>query len=215
MYLIPLLQSTEGVDITPEQLDQTVNQLSESTIALAEAAANFGALKVIFAAFIVFTFILLVLFLYQIIATTRKVEKIHESTQKLEKSLEDTESRTLGKSQANLLIRRVFSSLKQNIKYTILRTRIENHLENKEAVTNKVTRTVTNEWAELESFLSNYEFDGRTLYSRLKQDDSPVIIDNILEQVYQSPELFTIGQMEQSVDLLVDGLRIDALKEFD
>lgn len=215
MYLIPLLQSTEGVDITPEQLDQTVNQLSESTIALAEAAANFGALKVIFAAFIVFTFILLVLFLYQIIATTRKVEKIHESTQKLEKSLEDTESRTLGKSQANLLIRRVFSSLKQNVKYTILRTRIENHLENKEAVTNKVTRTVTNEWAELESFLSNYEFDGRTLYSRLKQDDSPVIIDNILEQVYQSPELFTIGQMEQSVDLLVDGLRIDALKEFD
>lgn len=215
MYLIPLLQSTEGVDITPEQLDQTVNQLSESTIALAEAAANFGALKVIFAAFIVFTFILLVLFLYQIITTTRKVEKIHESTQKLEKSLEDTESRTLGKSQANLLIRRVFSSLKQNIKYTILRTRIENHLENKEAVTNKVTRTVTNEWAELESFLSNYEFDGRTLYSRLKQDDSPVIIDNILEQVYQSPELFTIGQMEQSVDLLVDGLRIDALKEFD
>lgn len=215
MYLIPLLQSTEGVDITPEQLDQTVNQLSESTIALAEAAANFGALKVIFAAFIVFTFILLVLFLYQIIATTRKVEKIHESTQKLEKSLEDTESRTLGKSQANLLIRRVFGSLKQNIKYTILRTRIENHLENREAVTNKVTRTVTNEWAELESFLSNYEFDGRTLYSRLKQDDSPVIIDNILEQVYQSPELFTIGQMEQSVDLLVDGLRIDALKEFD
>lgn len=215
MYLIPLLQSTEGVDITPEQLDQTVNQLSESTIALAEAAANFGALKVIFAAFIVFTFILLVLFLYQIIVTTRKVEKIHESTQKLEKSLEDTESRTLGKSQANLLIRRVFSSLKQNIKYTILRTRIENHLKNKEAVTNKVTRTVTNEWAELESFLSNYEFDGRTLYSRLKQDDSPVIIDNILEQVYQSPELFTIGQMEQSVDLLVDGLRIDALKEFD
>lgn len=215
MYLIPLLQSTEGVDITPEQLDQTVNQLSESTIALAEAAANFGALKVIFAAFIVFTFILLVLFLYQIIATTRKVEKIHESTQKLEKSLEDTESRTLGKSQANLLIRRVFGSLKQNIKYTILRTRIENHLENREAVTNKVTRTVTNEWAELESFLSNYEYDGRTLYSRLKQDDSPVIIDNILEQVYQSPELFTIGQMEQSVDLLVDGLRIDALKEFD
>lgn len=215
MYLIPLLQSTEGVDITPEQLDQTVNQLSESTIALAEAAANFGALKVIFAAFIIFTFILLVLFLYQIIATTRKVEKIHESTQKLEKSLEDTESRTLGKSQANLLIRRVFSSLKQNVKYTILRTRIENHLENKEAVTNKVTRAVTNEWAELESFLSNYEFDGRTLYSRLKQDDSPVIIDNILEQVYQSPELFTIGQMEQSVDLLVDGLRIDALKEFD
>lgn len=215
MYCFPLLQSTEGVDITPEQLDQTVNQLSESTIALAEAAANFGALKVIFAAFIVFTFILLVLFLYQIIATTRKVEKIHESTQKLEKSLEDTESRTLGKSQANLLIRRVFSGLKQSMKYTILRTRIENHLENKEAVTNKVTRTVENEWAELESFLSNYEFKGKTLYSLIKQDDSPVIIDNIIEQVYLNSDLFTIGQMEQSVDLLIDGLRIDALKDID
>ena len=51
MYMLPLQTAGHITDVTPEQLDQTVSQLSESTIALAEAAANFGALKVIFAGY--------------------------------------------------------------------------------------------------------------------------------------------------------------------
>ena len=157
MYILPLQTAGHITNVTPEQLDQTVSQLSESTIALAEAAANFGALKVIFAAFVIFTFIILTLFLYQVIATTKKVEKIHQSTQKLEKSFEITENRSIGASQASLMVRRVFSSLKQNSKYIILRTRIENHLDRKEAIVAKVSRLVSNNWTELHSFLSNFD----------------------------------------------------------
>lgn len=215
MYMLPLQTAGHITDVTPEQLDQTVSQLSESTIALAEAAANFGALKVIFAAFVIFTFIILTLFLYQVIATTKKVEKIHQSTQKLEKSFEITENRSIGASQASLMVRRVFSSLKQNSKYIILRTRIENHLDRKEAIVAKVSRLVSNNWTELHSFLSNFDYKGKSLATYINDSDAQAIIDTILELVYQDSSIFTVGLMEQTVDIMVDGMKFEILKNFE
>lgn len=215
MYTLPLQIAGQVSDVTPEQLDQTVNQLSESTIALAEAAANFGALKVIFAAFVVFTFIILILFLYQVIVTTKKVEKIHQSAQKLEKSLEETENRTIGNSQAGLMIRRVFASLKQYIKYVVLRTRVENHLDMKDVVLAKITRLVNNYWTELHSFLTNYECDNKNLSSYIRDEDAAAIIDLVVSQVYQDDSLFTVGSMEQAIDLMIDGIKLEVLKDFD
>ena len=215
MYTLPLQIAGQVSDVTPEQLDQTVNQLSESTIALAEAAANFGALKVIFAAFVVFTFIILILFLYQVIVTTKKVEKIHQSAQKLEKSLEETENRTIGNSQAGLMIRRVFASLKQYIKYVVLRTRVENHLDMKDVVLAKITRLINNYWTELHSFLTNYECDNKNLSSYIRDEDAAAIIDLVVSQVYQDDNLFTIGSMEQAIDLMIDGIKLEVLKDFD
>lgn len=215
MYTLPLQIAGQVSDVTPEQLDQTVNQLSESTIALAEAAANFGALKVIFAAFVVFTFIILILFLYQVIVTTKKVEKIHQSAQKLEKSLEETENRTIGNSQAGLMIRRVFASLKQYIKYVVLRTRVENHLDMKDVVLAKITRLINNYWTELHSFLTNYECDNKNLSSYIRDEDAAAIIDLVVSQVYQDDNLFTVGSMEQAIDLMIDGIKLEVLKDFD
>lgn len=215
MYTLPLQIAGQVSDVTPEQLDQTVNQLSESTIALAEAAANFGALKVIFAAFVVFTFIILILFLYQVIVTTKKVEKIHQSAQKLEKSLEETENRTIGNSQAGLMIRRVFASLKQYIKYVVLRTRVENHLDMKDVVLAKITRLINNYWTELHSFLTNYECNNKNLSSYIRDEDAAAIIDLVVSQVYQDDNLFTIGSMEQAIDLMIDGIKLEVLKDFD
>ena len=215
MYILPLQTAGHITNVTPEQLDQTVSQLSESTIALAEAAANFGALKVIFAAFVIFTFIILTMFLYTVIATTKKVEKIHQSTQKLEKSFEITENRSIGASQASLMVRRVFSSLKQNSKYIILRTRIENHLDRKEAIVAKVSRLVSNNWTELHSFLSNFDYKGKSLATYINDSDAQAIIDTILELVYQDSSIFTVGLMEQTVDIMVDGMKFEILKNFE
>jgi len=215
MLTLPLQIAGQVSDVTPEQLNQTVDQLSESTIALAEAAANFGALKVIFAAFVIFTFIILILFLYQVIVTTKKVEKIHQSAQKLEKSLEDTGNRTIGPSQAGLMIRRVFGSLKQYTKYVILRTRVENHLDMKEVVAAKVTRLVNNNWTELHSFLTNFECDNKNLSTYIKDEDATAIIDLVMNQVYLDSSIFTVGSMEQAVDLMIDGIKLEVLKDFD
>lgn len=197
-----------------EQLAQTVDQLTESSLKLAEAAANFGALKVIFGIFLVFTLIMILLFLYQSVATTHKITKIHESSVKLEKYMEDSSSRTLGKGQASVLIRRSFNSLSQIVKYNILRTRIENHLDQRDNVTSKIANLVRYEYAELIAFLMNFECDDIELSESIKADDAQIIIDFMIEQVYMDSELFSVASMDQATDILLNGLKLEALKNF-
>lgn len=196
-----------------EALNSTVNQLTESSIKLAEAAANFGALKVIFGVFLVFMLIMMIAFFWQLFSTQKKVNDIHISSTKVEKFLEDTDSRTVGKEQASIVIRRSFNSLAQSIKYAILRTRLENHLGQKEYVTNKVTRLIKYEYAELSSFLANFECEGEELSGSLKVDDSQLIVDFMLEQIYTPKDIFAISTMDQATDILLNGLKIEALRK--
>lgn len=205
--MIHLLQAAEGID-----LDGAVEQLSKSSIELAEAAANFGALKVIFGIFLVFCLTMIVMFFYQSITMARKVTDIHTATSKAAKMIEETSSRTLGKPQASILIRRAFNDLAQTIKYTILRTRIENHLDQKDYIVSKVTKLVTNEYQELNNFLMNYVCDDKTLAAHINIEDSKIIIDFVIEQLYLDESIFTISSMDQATDILMRGMRLEALK---
>ena len=208
--ILPLQTTAEG--LTSEQIGNVVGQLSQSSIELAEAAANFGALKVIFGIFLVFALIMVLLFVYQMLAMTRKVSKIYDTTNKVTRILEESSNRTLGRSQSSILIRRSFNELAQSIKYTILRTRLENHLDQREYVVNKVEKLINHEYQELNSFLMNYECDDRSLAVHINTEDSKIISEFILEQVYLDSSIFTIASMDQAADILIKGLRLEALK---
>lgn len=205
--MIQILQAAGEVN-----LDNAVEQLSKSSVELAEAAANFGALKVIFGVFMTFTFVLTLAFLYQIFSTAKKVGDIHNSCQMVKKMTEDTANRTLGKPQASILIRRSFNQLSQSVKYTILRTRLENHLDQKEYVVNKVERFIDHEYQELNSFLTNYVCDEKTLATHISHEDAKIISDFVLEQVYLDESIFTIASMDQAADIILNGLKLEALK---
>lgn len=207
---IALLPLQAGIGA--EELDGAVEQLSKSSIELAEAAANFGALKVIFGIFLVFTIVMVLFFVYQMLSMTKKVSEIHVSCKNVSSMIEDSANRTLGRPQASILIRRAFNELAQNIKYTILRTRIENHLDQKEYIVSKVTKLVTNEYQELNSFLMNYMCDEKTLAAHINLEDSKIVIDFVIEQLYLEEPMFTIASMDQATDILIKGLRLEALK---
>lgn len=202
----------QALGIHEEQLNTAVDQLSQSSIELAEAAANFGALKVIFGIFLVFTIIMVSFFVYQLLSMTKKVTEIHGSCQNVTKLVEETSNRTLGKPQASILIRRVFNDLGQNIKYVILRTRLENHLDQKDYVVSKVTKLVNNDYQELNSFLMNYVCEDKTLATHINIEDEKIITDFVLEQIYLEEPVFTIASMDQAADILMKGLRLEALR---
>lgn len=204
-----LLQSVVADTIPTEQL----NQLTESTIALAEAAANFGALKVIFGIFLVFIIIILLLFFWQLVGTQKKISDIHISSTKIESYFNETSNRTVGYNQANVLIRRVFTSLAQSVKYSIIRTRFENHLDQKEFTTNKITRVVTYEWNEMVSFLNNFDYNGHALSDLISPDDAKMVIDFMTEQVYLDKSLYTISSMDQATELLINSIKQMVLQE--
>lgn len=207
---ITLLQALP--ENTAEQFDSALGQLSKSSIELAEAAADFGVLKTIFGVFMVFTLIMILMFVYQMFSMARKVDDIHGSCKVVSGMVSDTSNRTLGKPQASILIRRSFNQLAQSVKYTILRTRLENHLDQKDYIVNKVQRLMNHEYQELNSFLMNYVCEEKTLATRISTEDAKILSDFVLEQVYLEEDVFTISGMDQAADIILNGLKLEALK---
>lgn len=217
-------------------LNSSVNQLTESTIKLSEAAANFGALKVMFGVFIVFIFVMMLFYLYQMITYSKKIGDIHSSSKKIEEYFEEASNRTLGKAQASVLIRRAFNSLAQNIKYTILRTRLENKIGenqqetghrpepghhpnfggsgiNRDTIQSKIARLVNYEYAELGSFLTNFDCDDKVLAETVNLDDTQIIVDFMMEQIFLPGDEYTISNMDKETDILLNGIKLEVLKK--
>lgn len=207
MILLPL-QSAETVD----QLNSAVEQLSKSSIELAEATADYGALKLVFGVFIVFSFLMLLMFLYQSLTTTRKVNNIYQSCETIKKMTNETANRTLGAPQSSILIRRSFNQLAQSVKYTILRTRLEDHLDQEGYVRSKVERLVNHEYQELSNFLMNFVCNEKSLATHINTEDAKIVSDFILEQVYLKDDIFTVASMDQAADIILNGLKLEALK---
>lgn len=209
MILFPL-QASEVT--SSEQLNIIVDQLSKSSIELAEATANYGALKLVFGVFIVFAFIMLLMFLYQSFTMTRKVSNIYNSCESIKQMTNETANRTLGAPQSSILIRRSFNQLAQTVKYTILRTRLENHLDQESYVRNKVERLINHEYQELNSFLMNYVCNEKSLASHINIEDSKIVSDFVLEQVYLGDDIFTVASMDQAANIILNGLKLEALR---
>ena len=186
--------------------DNAVTQVTQASVELAEAAANYGALKIIFGIFMVFIIIVVVLFVYQIFSLTKKMDIIHNAAVRTQEYFDGASDRTIGRSQAQILIRRGMNSLSNTIKYRVLRIRLENHIDDVELTKNKINRVVKNDFIEFTSYLSNFLFDKKQL------SDVDVIVDFITEQVYIPKDEFTVSGLDQSTDILVNGIKLSYLK---
>lgn len=207
MILYLLLQT-----LNSDGLNKAVGQITESSVKLAEATANYGALKMVFSVFMIFMIVIVLLFVYQIFVLTKKVDIIHIAATKTQEYFEGVSDRTIGTSQGQVIIRRSFNGLSQSIKYAILRIRLENHIDNKEMVYNKVSRMIKNEFSEINSFFSNFICDEKPLCEILNDEDEEVIKEFMLEQIYISKENFSISNMDQSTDILINGIKLIYIK---
>lgn len=193
-------------------IDNAVTRVTQSSVELAEAAANYGALKIIFGIFMVFIIIVVVLFVYQIFSLTKKMDIIHNAAVRTQEYFDGASDRTIGRSQAQILIRRGMNSLSNTIKYRILRIRLENHIDDVELTKNKINRVVKNDFIEFTSYLSNFLYDEKQLSVVVDEQDVGVIVDFITEQVYIPKDEFTVSGLDQSTDILVNGIKLSYLK---
>lgn len=193
-------------------IDNAVTRVTQASVELAEAAANYGALKIIFGIFMVFTIIVVVLFVYQIFSLTKKMDIIHNAAVRTQEYFDGASDGTIGRSQAQILIRRGMNSLSNTIKYRILRIRLENHIDDVELTKNKINRVVKNDFIEFTSYLSNFLCDEKQLSVVVDEQDVDVIVDFINEQVYIPKDEFTVSGLDQSTDILVNGIKLSYLK---
>lgn len=210
MPLIALLSSFAQED---PKFDNAVQSLTKSSIELAEAASNYGALKVIFGIFMVLVLVMVVMFIYTIWNLNKKVTVVSESSQQVKEFFDGAANSTIGVTEAQILIRREFNCLGHIIKYAILRIRFENHIDNKESTIKKVESLVNNEYSESCGLLSNFTCNGKSLSNIFEPHDHEAIKDMVIEQIYIPKDQFTISNMDQSVGMYLNGLKLMYLKK--
>lgn len=196
-----------------QKLDNAVQSLTRSSIELAEAASNYGALKVIFGIFMVLVLVLVVMFMYTIWNLNKKISVVSESSSKITEFFDGAADSTIGVTEAQILIRREFNCLGHILKYVILRIRLENHIDNKESVIKKVDILVNNEYSELCGLMSNFNCDGKSLSTIFELQDNEAIKDMVIEQIYIPKDQFSISNMDQSVSMYLNGLKLMYLKK--
>lgn len=196
-----------------QKLDNAVQSLTRSSIELAEAASNYGALKVIFGIFMVLVLVLVVMFIYTIWNLNKKISVVSESSSKITEFFDGAADSTIGVTEAQILIRREFNCLGYILKYAILRIRLENHIDNKESVIKKVDILVNNEYSELCGLMSNFNCDGKSLSTIFELQDNEAIKDMVIEQIYIPKDQFSISNMDQSLSMYLNGLKLMYLKK--
>ena len=207
--MLSILLQTENLN----NLTESVNKVTDSSIRIAQAANDFGALRVAFGVFMIFIIIIVILFIWQILVLSGKLNTIYGAAVKTTEYFETSAEGDIGPSQAQVIVRRNFNSLSQAIKYYILRIRLENHIDDKNKIKVKIDRLVRNEFSELTTYLSNFKCNKRVLSFIVEDDDIQMIEDFIFEQVYIPKNDFTISNMDQSTSIFINGLKLSYIKK--
>lgn len=200
--------------ILQSNLTNMAQATTDQALKLAEAANDLGALKVIFGIFVAFMVIIIFLFVYQFIATNKKISHVYDSISKVDQYFDSANAKTIGNGQAQVLIRRSFNNIATIMKYHILKIRMENNISDKDRTVKKIDMMVQNEYNELASFLSNFICDGAPISDLIREDDITSIKNIILEQVYIPKDSFSASQMDQTVSMYIQGLKLIYLKNF-
>lgn len=207
--MLSILLQTENLN----NLTESVNKVTDSSIRIAQAANDFGALRVAFGVFMIFIIIIVILFIWQIFVLSGKLNTIYGAAVKTTEYFETSAEGDIGPSQAQIIVRRNFNSLSQAIKYYILIIRLENHIDNKNKIKVKIDRLVRNEFSELTTYLSNFKCNEKVLSFIIEDDDIQMVEDFIFEQVYIPKNDFTISNMDQSTSIFINGLKLSYIKK--
>lgn len=207
--MLSILLQTENLN----NLTESVNKVTDSSIRIAQAANDFGALRVAFGVFMIFIIIIVILFIWQIFVLSGKLNTIYGAAVKTTEYFETSAEGDVGPSQAQVIVRRNFNSLSQAIKYYILRIRLENHIDDKDKIKVKIDRLVRNEFSELTTYLSNFKCNKKVLSFIVEDDDIQMVEDFIFEQVYIPKNDFTISNMDQSTSIFINGLKLSYIKK--
>lgn len=207
--MLSILFQTENLN----NLTESVNKVTDSSIRIAQAANDFGALRVAFGVFMIFIIIIVILFIWQIFVLSGKLNTIYGAAVKTTEYFETSAEGDIGPSQAQVIVRRNFNSLSQAIKYYILRIRLENHIDDKNKIKVKIDRLVRNEFSELTTYLSNFKCNKKVLSFIVEDDDIQIVEDFIFEQVYIPKNDFTISNMDQSTSIFINGLKFSYIKK--
>ena len=189
---------------------QDIDKLTKVSLELAEAASNYGALKIIFGVFMVVMLLIVLVFVSQSVFLIKRVQGISDVSDKIDNYFEGLSESDIGKEEANSMIREVLNRNSVLIKYYIIRVRSENHISDKENTELKIQRILKNIHSEASTFLNKFRYKSKPLGVYLDvETDTENLFNLMLEQIYIPKEHFQLSQMDQSIELFMQGLKLN------
>lgn len=189
---------------------QDIDKLTKVSLELAEAASNYGALKIIFGVFMVMMLLIVLVFVSQSVFLIKRVQGISDVSDKIDNYFEGLSESDIGKEEANSMIREVLNRNSVLIKYYIIRVRSENHISDKENTELKIQRILKNIHSEASTFLNKFRYKSKPLGVYLDvETDTENLFNLMLEQIYIPKEHFQLSQMDQSIELFMQGLKLN------
>lgn len=189
---------------------QDIDKLTKVSLELAEAASNYGALKIIFGVFMAMMLLIVLVFVSQSVFLIKKVQGISDVSDKIDNYFEGLSESDIGREEANSMIREVLNHNSVLIKYYILRVRSENHISDKENTESKIQRILKNIYSETSTFLNKFRYKSKLLGVYLDVEvDTENLFNLMLEQIYIPKEHFQLSQMDQSIELFMQGLKLN------
>ncbi|MEG1415165.1 MAG: hypothetical protein RSC49_01045 [Clostridium sp.] len=199
----------------PQKLVDSTQSLAKTAVDLAQAASDYGALKVIFGLFVVIVILMILAMAFSLFLMVRKVNKIERASDKTLQYFDNLSNRTIGKEEGNAVVRETLNKSSTLVKYYILRIRWENHIDDTTAIQQKISMIIENNFAEMNSFLSKFICLNKPLSNVVNYEDRKVLKQLITESVYTTKENFTPSNMDQTVELFFNGLKLDYLKKLE
>lgn len=189
---------------------QDIDKLTKVSLELAEAASNYGALKIIFGVFMAMMLLIVLVFVSQSVFLIKRVQGISDVSDKIDNYFEGLSESDIGKEEANSMIREVLNHNSVLIKYYIIRVRSENHISDKENTELKIQRILKNIHSEISTFLNKFRYKSKPLGVYLDvETDTENLFNLMLEQIYIPKEHFQLSQMDQSIELFMQGLKLN------
>lgn len=189
---------------------QDIDKLTKVSLELAEAASNYGALKIIFGVFMVMMLLIVLVFVSQSVFLIKRVQGVSNVSDKIDNYFEGLSESDIGKEEANSMIREVLNHNSVLIKYYIIRVRSENHISDKENTELKIQRILKNTHSEASTFLNKFRYKSKPLGVYLDvETDTENLFNLMLEQIYIPKEHFQLSQMDQSIELFMQGLKLN------
>ena len=189
---------------------QDIDKLTKVSLELAEAASNYGALKIIFGVFMAMMLLIVLVFISQSVFLIKRVQGISDVSDKIDNYFEGLSESDIGKEEANSMIREVLNHNSVLIKYYIIRVRSENHISDKENTELKIQRILKNIHSETSTFLNKFRYKSRGGGGGGDvETDTENLFNLMLEQIYIPKEHFQLSQMDQSIELFMQGLKLN------
>lgn len=207
--------ATTAAPVAKPAAGQTLDQLSKASIELAEAASNYGALKVIFGCFVAIFLLTYMQQLYQQWELRRRVKIIEEASERTMEYFSDLNNRTVGAQQAKLMVGEVLRKNEAIVKYNILKMRFENHLDDRQSADAKIRAIVEGLFTAQRAFLGNFFIRDKSISFTAVIEDNSALEQMISSWVYKDEKDFTVSNMAQMVGMYYEGIRMKAYNKID